>query len=386
MKVGIVCDWYLPRIGGLELHLRDLGRELVKRGHEVHVVCVTPDETGETESEGVRIHRLAVPLVPRFATIRGPGAIRPLERLLRSLELDVIHTHNAFSPMAHVGALLARRMGVPSLFTECSVLRGPVGRGLRALNAVIPWGSWPTLLSGVSQFVADDVRHAARRDEVFVLHNGVDLQRWAVERREPERPRVTSVMRFTLRKRPTDMVQVIPEVHARLPPRLRPVFTLIGDGAQMPRVREEARRLGVAEHVELPGFLPRERIRDILGQSTLFALPTRKEAMSIASLEALAAGCPAVAMNLGGVSDVIEHGREGFLADDREQFVSAIVRLVEDHDLRHTMAAATTKRLARFSWDQVIARHLNLFRLAGQRVHGDGPELRLDPLGFEKAA
>jgi glycosyltransferase involved in cell wall biosynthesis len=385
MKVGIVCDWYLPRIGGLELHVRDLARELVKRGHETHIVCVTPDGTRDSVVEGVHIHRLDVPLVPRFATIRGPGSIPVLRKVLEREQFDVIHTHNAFSPMAHVGAWLAKQMGVPSLFTECSVLRGPVGDIFRASNFVLPWGSWPTLLSGVSQFVADDVRRAARRDECFVLHNGIDLGRWNVERREPDRPRVTSVMRFTLRKRPTDMVRIIPEVHKQLPPELRPTFTLIGDGAQMTDVQELAKKLGVQDYVELPGFLEREKIRDILGQSTLFALPTRKEAMSIASVEALAAGCPVVAMNLGGISDVIDQGREGFLANDMDEFAGYIVRLVREHDLRRKIAAATRLRLQRFSWDQVIARHLNLFRLASQRVHG-GPEVHLDPFGFEAAA
>ena len=109
-------------------------------------------------------------------------------------------------------------------------------------------------------------------------------------------------------------------------------------------------------------------------------LPTRKEAMSIATLEALASGCPAVAMNLGGVSDVVEHGREGFLAADEDQFVDYIVRLIREPELRQQMAARTRDRLGRFAWEQVIARHQNLFSLAQQRQSG-APEWRLNRLG-----
>jgi len=371
MKIAIVADWYLPRIGGLELHLRDLGRQLVRHGHTVHIICVTPPPPGEpreSESEGVRIHRLDVPLMPKFHSIRGPGALKPLEALLRRLAPDVVHTHNAFSPLAFAGSKVARDLGIPSLFTECSVLRGRVALFLRLVDKVLPWGRSPTLLSGVSSFVAEDVRRATGRDEVFVLHNGIDLSAWRCERREPSRPRVTTVMRFTLRKGPVRVVRIIPRVHARLPPELRPVFTLVGDGPQMVNVREEAKRLGVAEHVELPGFQPRERVRDILAESWVFCLPTRKEAMSIATLEALAAGCPAVAMNLGGVSDVVEHGRQGFLANDEDAFVNHIVELVRDHDLRARMAKATQERLSGFAWEHVIARHEELFSLARQRV------------------
>jgi glycosyltransferase involved in cell wall biosynthesis len=370
MKIGIVCDYYLPRIGGLELHLRDLSQNLVRRGHEVHLVCATQhDGPRDTEVEGVRIHRLDIRRAPRF-DIMLPSGIAPLEAYLRSHRFDVLHTHNWFSTMAHAGGYLGRKLGVPTLFTECSVLAGWPIRIAKALRPVMPWGDWQTVLSGVSHFVAENVRVASGRDEVHVVHNGVDIARWACERREPSRPRVTTVMRFTYRKRPTDIIRIIPEVHARLPADLRPVFTLVGDGTQMQKVKDEAARLGVSEHIELPGYQSRERIRDILSESTVFVLPTRAEAMSIATVEALASGCPAVCFNLGGVSDVVQHGTEGFLASDMPEFVDYIVEVVQNHALRRKMAEATTKRVHRFTWDSVITKHEELFRLAQERAGG----------------
>jgi glycosyltransferase involved in cell wall biosynthesis len=395
VRIALISDWYLPRIGGLELHLRDLGRNLVRHGHQVDLLCVTPDPSSpwrpgepwvESEDHGVRIHRLDVPRLPRWHSMFTPDVVGKLTARIERIRPDVLHTHNAFSPLAHVGAFVGCRLGLPSLFTECSVLRGNVARGLYLFGRVVPWGRWPTLLSGVSRYVAEDVRRATGRDESFVLHNGIDLTGWACERRESARPRVTTVMRFTLRKRPTDVIRIIPRVHAALPKELRPIFTLVGDGTQMGEVQELARRLGVAEHVELPGFQPRERVRDILASSWVFCLPTRKEAMSIATLEALASGCPAVAMNLGGVSDVVEHGREGFLANDLDEFAGYIVELVRNHDLRARIAGATRTRVGRFAWDTVIARHENLFQLARQRTmgaSGGASALRLDELGFE---
>ena len=382
-RIAIVADWYVPRIGGLELHLRDLSRHLARHGHPVDVVCMTRDDgsrPGDWSSPGVTVHRLSVPRLPGLDTIRDPSAVPAMESLLRELRPDVIHTHNAFSPLAHVGAWLSRKLGIPSLFTECSVLRGRVGWALRQASYVANWGHWPTLLSGVSGFVADDVAYATRRPEVFVLHNGIDLSAWAGQRREPSQPRVTTVMRFTRRKRPLAIVALIPRIHAALPPSLRPTFTLVGDGPEMPAVVAECRRLGISQHVELPGFLPREQVRAILAESSLFCLPTRKEAMSIATLEALASGCPAVAMNLGGVSDVVEHGREGFLAADEDEFAEYIIRLVRETELRQQIAARTRDRLGRFAWDHVIARHQNLFLLAQQRLAGS-PELSLSRLG-----
>jgi glycosyltransferase involved in cell wall biosynthesis len=58
MKVALVCDWYVPRLGGIETQLADLADALRARGHEAHVITATPGPTLP------HVHRLGVPLVP----------------------------------------------------------------------------------------------------------------------------------------------------------------------------------------------------------------------------------------------------------------------------------------------------------------------------------
>jgi glycosyltransferase involved in cell wall biosynthesis len=186
-------------------------------------------------------------------------------------------------------------------------------------------------------------------------------------------------MRFTKRKRPHDVIRAIPKVHEKLPPELRPRFTLIGDGPERPRVEREIERLGVAPYVELTGFKPRHEIREILARSSLFILPTSKEALSIATLEARCCGLPVVAMNHGGVGDLIRHGREGFLANSREEFIDYIAEAVANEALRRRMSDATRRSLDWFAWDSVIGQHMHVYRLAYQARHGHAPALRVWP-------
>ncbi|HEY1586318.1 MAG TPA: glycosyltransferase, partial [Polyangia bacterium] len=120
-KIAIVSDWYLPRIGGLELHLRDLARELNARGHEAHVITATP---GENERDGIIVHRLGVPLMPGLDTIRSRKALRPLEALFVREQYDIVHAHSALSPLAIGATAVAKKLGIPSVMTEHSVLRG----------------------------------------------------------------------------------------------------------------------------------------------------------------------------------------------------------------------------------------------------------------------
>lgn len=387
-KVALVSEMYLPRIGGLELHVRDLARELARHGHDVHVVCNTPGP--DTYHDGVTLHRLGLPRLPFLQTIRDPSAAASLRRLFEREKFDIVHVQAAFLPLTHVATYQARQLGIPCLFTECSWLGAGWLRFFEALHHMSDWGNWPTFLSGVSQCVADQLARITGRSDVFVLHNGVHIEQWKTQPRPPVRPRVVSVMRFTQRKRPFDVVRAIPRVHAQLPASLRPRFTLIGDGTARRKVEREAAQLGVTQHLELPGFLDRSKIREVLEESTLFVLPTEREAMSIVCVEALSAGLPVVAMNKGGVSDVAAHGTEGFLANTRDEFADYIVRLIADPSLRQKMAQQATARVSRFSWEHILERQLNVYDLAVARERkqaepvldrfGQPPEAKASPL------
>jgi glycosyltransferase involved in cell wall biosynthesis len=379
LKVALVSEMYLPRVGGLELHVRDLARELNVRGHEAHVICNTPGPA--VYEDGVKIHRLGLPRVPIIHTIGTPHSNDALRRLFEQEHYDIIHTHAALLPMTHVANFVARKLGLPSVLTECSWLGAGWLRFFRSCHRASRWGHWPTFLSGVSRCVADQLAAITGRDDVFVLHNGVRVENWTTVHREPQRPVVVSVMRFTQRKRPIDVVRAIPYVHARLPEPLRPRFLLIGDGRERARVVREAARLGVSQHLELPGFLDRTEIRRRFEESSVFVLPTEREAMSIVCAEALSAGLPVVAMNKGGVSDVVADQVEGFLCSNATEFADRIVELIADADLRRRMALQAPTRVARFSWDGVIQRHLNVFELAIRKTK-QLPTERLDRYGM----
>lgn len=363
-KVALIADWYLPRIGGLELHMRDLARELNARGHEAHVICAT---RGKDEADGIKVHRLDVPLMPGLNTIWNRAAAERLEALLRAERYDIVHCQSVLSPLSHVGTYVARKLGIPSVLTEQSVLRGAPQVLFRSLNQVCPWASWPTVLTAVSSFVVEDVRAASGRDDVYVLNNGVNPRDWEVKRvREEGELRITSVLRFTKRKRPMDVVRAIPYINEKLGGR-RTRFVLVGDGPERPRVEAEARRLGIFDQIEFTGVLNKAEIKDQLARSSLFVLPSIKEAHPRAVLEALAAGLPVVARTPNGVSDSVEHGREGLLARNFQELADSIARILLDDALRARMSDNARKRLHRFGWDHVITRHMELYRLAEER-------------------
>lgn len=365
-RIGLVSDFYAPRIGGLELHMRDLARELTLRGHEVVVFTAT---AGEPLVDGIRVRRIGGARVPGTSFICTPGAVRELQSQLLSERLDVLHCHSAFSPLALAAAWLGRQHGIPSVLTEHSVLKGLGYVLLDCVERALGWSDWPDVISAVSGYVAGELTRVTDGREAQVLPNGIRIEDWRLPHRDPESPVIVSVMRLMPRKRPVELVRMIPKIHAALPAALRPRFVLVGDGPEMVRVRAEAARLGVTSHLHLPGWQPRSEIQKLLAGASLFVLPTSKEALSIASLEALCAGVPVVAYAHGGIGDLVSDGRDGFLVDNSAQFVARVAQLIRDPALRARMAARTRQTAARFSWDHVIARHLELYALAAERRH-----------------
>jgi len=110
-------------------------------------------------------------------------------------------------------------------------------------------------------------------------------------------------------------------------------------------------------------------VRAILSQSSIFVLPTVQEAFGMAVLEARCVGLPVVAMNHGGIGDILESGEGGFLTRTFDEFADRIAELVPDPSLRARVAGTGVATLTRFGWDVVTEQYLDVYRRAMARSH-----------------
>src|SRR4051812_32997529 len=357
MKVALVCDWYAPRLGGIETQLADLAVALRARGHDVHVITAT---AGAAEGD---VHRLGVPLVPGWRVVRSRRALDAMHALFAREGYDVVHAHSLYSPLAHAATYLAQLVGVPSLLTSHSLVDRATSF---LLGTFVPeWAKWPTRLTAVGGLAVAQLRRLSERSDVTHLPNGIDAARFATPPRAA-RPTITiaSVLRLHARKRPLSLVRALPSVLRRAQACCLDAevhLVIAGDGPLRSAVRAEAERLGVADRVELRGAVPRAAIPALLAAADLFALPSLNEAFGIVALEARAAGLPVVAMRDGGAAELVEHGREGLLAEDDEEFAAQLGTLVVDGAQRRRMQEAAPRGLARFAWPAIAQRHESLY-------------------------
>lgn len=375
MKVVLLSDWFLPRLGGVELQLRDLAGELVARGHRVDVVTTTPADPRVqgalqtavvTPPPGVGVHRLDVPLAPgarvTFSPRAGPAALEAL----RTLDPDVLHVHASIGATGALAGLWAgQALGIPSVLTFHSVL-GPHRHLLRAFDLAFGWTRWPSVLSAVSGALAREIGWVAPGRAVDLLPNGMDPAAWRIEPvpGPSGELRLVSVLRLQPRKRGTALLRVVAAAAARLAGVRSVRLTVIGEGPERARMEREARRLGIADRVEFAGYLPREDIRERFARADAFVLVSVLESFGIAALEARAAGLPVVARRDTGMAELLRQGSEALLSSSDAGVVEQLVRLATEPGLVERMARHNRTVPPRVSWAGTVARHLELYERA----------------------
>lgn len=354
LRIGLVSDCYVPRLGGIEMQVHDLARHLREAGNEV--VVITPT-AGPVVMDGVRVHRIDVPLLP-FDIPFTPRAFRLVAELLGREGVDVAHFHGGLaSPLAYGAARAAQRAGLPTVVTvHCmwSYAR-PIFAGL---DRMCSWSDWPVVFSAVSDVAAQPIRRVVGPDHpVIVLPNGIDGAAWAVEP-EPRNPSVVtlvSVMRLAPRKRPLQLLKMIRRVVTRIGPDATLRVVIIGDGPERPQLEKFLRSNDLTEVVELVGRRSRDEIRTIFGRSDVFVAPANLESFGIAALEARCAGLPVVAKARTGIREFVDHGREGLLASTDSDMVEQLVRIVRDGELRRMIAKHNRETPTTVDWSDVVA-------------------------------
>jgi len=363
VKVALVSDWFLPRQGGIELHLRDLALALRATGVDAQVVTTTQ---GAREVDGVPVHRVKAPLFPVSGFAFTPGGLSRLAGLIASGGFDVVHAHaSVVSPAGYRGALAAARARLPALITFHSMLHR-TAMALGASETLFGWSRERILLSAVSSVVAAQAARWMPDANVGVLPNGIDTAFWRALPAAPPADEfvVVTAMRLSRKKRPAELLHAfagaVRFVAGTPPMRL----VIAGEGPDRAELRRLAVELRVADRVSLPGQLSRDALRALYAGAHLFVLPSERESFGLAALEARAAGLPVVAMLASGVRDFIRQGENGLLARDHGELSRFIVRFALDPSFRGYVAHRNATVAPAFDWAQVVDAHLQLYGAA----------------------
>jgi glycosyltransferase involved in cell wall biosynthesis len=361
-----------PKAGGAEMFVVAMVEGLIKEhGWDVSVVTSTSADQPEVSAgpAGATVYRLP----QQFMLSNSPVSLRwrrELRQLIERVDPDVV---NINTPVPGLGDIASHATGGRP--TVVYYHFGSMRKGNLVLDPVI-WAYETFVLPLTlrparqvvcgSSYVRDGILKRFR-GKTSIVPPGVDTARFHPAARRVTEPRVLYVGSLNAsdqHKRFPDLLEACAILRPELPGLS---LSAVGGGDGLPAYRELASRLGVADMVQFHGRLDGDRLAEAYRNAAVLALPSLRETFGMVVTEAMASGLPVVAVNGGGVPDVVDDGRDGILVPPRDPraMAAALRDVLADPARGDAMGQAGREKVsARLAWEHQVAALSEIFASA----------------------
>ena len=386
LKICFYTSTALPKRGGQEAVIDELARALSAMGHKVVVLAPQPRRPFKPRDE-------AFPYIvarhPRFySTHRFVSWYRNfLLGLYRAEKFDLLHCHGIYPP-GYIAALCRTAIPVPIVVTNHE--GGLDEQNVRLAKPQIR-SRYVDALTRADVLVA--LNHSAEEEyrrlcpappSIVRIPNGVDVQRWSTPQNWPvdldDKVRAGNYVLYLGRLRHRKGVDCLLTAFAQVVNEGTWQLLVAGDGDDGPRLRTQARELGLADQCRFVGWVD-DTAKAYLLQNALFTvIPSRlTEAFGLVALESYAAGRAVAASAVSGLKELVADGKTGvlFQPDSVPALVNALRAMLADPSGLQRMGAQARLWVEKFDWNSVARRHLELYQalLDGQRADIAGMEI-----------
>jgi glycosyltransferase involved in cell wall biosynthesis len=349
--------------GGREKVIYDICTRMDKGRYDNRVVCLA--------AEGKMAERIRAKGVQvTCAYIKGyynPFNVIKLYLLLKVMRPDVLHTHGYFASTAGRAATLFMRKRPVWIKHVHSVIHG---MGLRNIFIDKAFDMLTERTIYLSQAAKDSFSGKGyKNDKAEVIYNGVDTREFRAPERKEYGPKLITCGSLTPHKGHKFLIEAMGSVIKDIP---GVSLVILGAGPLEEELKKEAEKNGVQENVTFCGL-----VDDVAGEmrsSSLFVLPSLREGLSLALLEAMSSGLPVIASDTGGIPEAVTHGFNGFLVPpgDSRRLASAVKELLEDPDAMRKMGQRGRERAEKaFTVEKMIERTRILYEVLTGR-EGEG--------------
>ncbi|TCP53727.1 1,4-alpha-glucan branching enzyme [Tumebacillus sp. BK434] len=392
----LMLSWEFPprTIGGLARHVYDLSRAMAEAGIEVHVVTCHGEGTPEYEVvDGVHVHRVQAPDYEHDDFVQWAALLNIRLGAMGSRVLaacgpfDLIHAHDWLA--AECALLLSEMSGLPLVTTIHATEHGrnhgvhnDLQHRIFAIEQQLARESAEVIVC--SKYMQQELGeiYGIARDRLHVLPNGVDLTELSRGLRSSGQVKnsTAKTVFYVGRLVPEKGVQVLlASAPALLQHHPDTRFVIAGKGPMLAQLKEQAAFLGIAEQVDFLGFVSDEERNRLMLAADAAVFPSLYEPFGIVALEAMGAGTPTVAARTGGLAEILDHGRDGWLVEpgDPGNLCDTLLQLFADPDgTRATAERGRQKAIDAYSWPAIARGTLLVYEQALQKKVQEAGEQR----------
>jgi glycosyltransferase involved in cell wall biosynthesis len=331
------------------------------------------------EYAGLEVFRLPQLKLPKLKTAQYLALSTALliTQRLRG-HADVVHYHT-YWPDAFTAFVVNKF--VPTVYTAHEsrfLIMAEQARFQRRLRLALR--PFQTIIAPSTELLTVAQQFGVSADKSVFISNAVDSNKFSPDvacgtvRTRFNVPSDSTLILCPRRLVPKNGVQFLIESVAFIRARLKKLSVLIvGDGPERAKLEERVRELDLQDSVIFAGNQNNDDLPAFYADADIVAIPSLMEATSIAGLEAMASACAVVATNVGGLPEIIDDGVTGLLVPPRDPkaLSAAIMRLIENSDLRQQLGQAARARVEReFTWNHVARETSRAYEKAIASWHG----------------
>ena len=368
MRIGIVCH---PTYGGSGVMATELGNFLAKKGHVIHVISHSMPVRLNPFHGNINFHEVYIDPYPLFH--HQPYEVALASAIVETVKrekLDVLHVHyaipHAYAAYMATQILKDQNIIIPFITTLHGTDITLVGKNPAYKPAISFSINHSSYVTAVSESLKKDTEELFDlKNSIEVIPNFVNLKGYD---REPKDNRkyfandnetiFCHVSNFRPVKRVLDVIKVFKKVQDQR----NSVLIMVGDGPDRNIAEKLSRDLGIWDKVIFRGKT--YDVQSMLGISDIFLLPSGTESFGLSALEAMASHVPVIATNVGGLSEVVDHDKNGFLENigDVESMAEDALSLIDNKEKMINFSNSAREKAESFSMNEISQRYLELYQ------------------------
>ena len=360
MKIGIFTDAYNPTTSGVVTSINMVEKEMKKRGHEVYVFAPTKNVQPNNDQTLYMVRSIPLLIAKEYKFRIAAFYSREVAKQVKELGIDVVHTQDEFS-LGIFGKIMSRKMNIPFIHTYHTMWEeyihyiSPIKGNHNSLKKIARKLSRAFVrkadcVIAPSNKTASYLKNecAIKNKPIYIVPTGIDVEPFKKENFTQEEKDalkesigvskdekvILFLGRIADEKSIDVLIDQMPKVFEEYP---KAKFVIVGYGPQEDQLKSQVKKLNLQDKVIFTGKIPWKDVPRYYNMADVFVNASLTETQGLTFIEAMASSLPVVCKYAPNLTEFITNEKNGIFIHNNDEYKDAIIRVLKDEKLRHTL-------------------------------------------------